>query len=624
MSPVEVRGLVEQFTAMQRAFESQRADLDRIQAELQASQTGMADISGFPPVACLTLDADHRIADATQEAADLLGGSPDTLCGRDFAEFVSPSSYEDFTDHLREMAHRRGVRICQLKLVRPDGSHVYAQMDSRPAPDGARIRTVVTDITGHRQAIETLGRLAAIVESSDDAIIGKDLDNCITSWNAGAERMYGYRVQEIIGKPISLLLPSENVDGALIILEDLKRGRRIDHHNSVHVTKDGRLIDVALTISPIKDADGNIIGASTIARDITERRRAAAAVRASEEHLRAILDASPDAIMQVGVDLKVVWANRAAVEIIGNIVGRCCCEIYGDPQEAEQHCASKKAMEEERTVTVTFCVIGKEGLGRETCWENVGVPLRNPDGAVKGALLIARDVTERKQAERAMFEYQQKLRRQAAQLVLAEERERRRLAAALHDTIIQDLAISMLRVEMLRESARSLDRKLLDDFAQTLSKVIDETRSMTFDISSPTLYRLGLAAAVDELLEDFLQVRHGIDYTFSQDKEDKPLDHDVRVLMFQSVRELLVNVVKHAKAHKVDVSIERQGAMIRLTVADDGRGFDVDHADLTMHRTGGFGLFSIRERLDYVGGRMEIHSESGKGSRFTLYAPLKI
>ncbi|MBE0534475.1 MAG: PAS domain S-box protein [Phycisphaerae bacterium] len=625
MTVEEIDGLAREFAQMQRAFESQKAELARTQAELAVLQSARGDIYGLLPAAYLALDSDHRIVDINKTAADLLRGSAAMLHKRDFGTFVSPSSYEDFVSHVRGTARR--VRTCQLKLRRSDGSPFYAQIDSRavPAsdPTGARTAMMMTDITEHRQALETFSRLAAIVESSDDAIIGKDLDNRITSWNAAAERMYGYRTEEIIGRPIAILWPSETVEGASTILEDLRQGRRIDHHVSVHVAKNGRPIDVSLTVSPIKDADGSITGASTIARDITERRRAAEAIRASEEHLRTILDASPDAIMQIGVDQKVVWANNAAATLVANVVGQYCWEIYGDTPEMHR-CAAKKAMEEEQTITTTFCVMDKDGSGREVCWENVGVPLRDACGGIKGALLIARDVTRRQQDERAMMDYQQKLRRQAAELVLAEERERRRLAIALHDNIIQDLAISMLRVEMLKETAQSIDRTLLNDFVRTLSKVIDETRTMTFDISSPTLYRLGLAAAVDELLDDFLRSRHGIEYVFWNDDQDKPLDHDVRVLMFQSVRELLINVVKHAEAEEVAVRIERREETMRLTVADNGKGFDVDHTDLAMHRSGGFGLFSIRERLDYIGGRMEIHSEPGKGSRFVLIAPLKI
>lgn len=622
MSHDEAARLLKHMRALRRRCEAQAAELDRLRKQTKGGW--MPDLSQLP-VACLTLSARHRIAEINAKAAELLGDTAANLKNRDFATFVAAASYDDFAGHVRETLASRDVRVCHLKLTRPDRRSLYVQMDSYAVPrDGGAscIQTVITDITEHRLAIEVLGRLAAIVESSDDAVIGKDLNNCITSWNAGAQRIYGYTPEEVIGKPISMLMPAEHTGAVLTMLEELKQGRPIDHHMSVHVAKDGRLVDVSLTISPIKDADGNIIGASTIARDITERRKAADALRASEEHLRSILDASPDAILQVGTDLNVVWVNRAAAAI-GAAVGESCCAMYGNAKAARENCAARKAIFEKRTVITTFCILNPDDRQREQCWENVGVPLHGPDGSIKGALLTARDVTARKQAERARLEYEKKLRQQASELVLAEERQRRQLAAALHDNIIQDLAISMLRVEMLREKASSVDRPLLDEFARTLGKVIDETRTMTFDISSPTLYRLGLAAAVDELMDEFLQGKHGICCEFFDDGQAKPLDPDVRVLMFQSIRELLINIVKHAEADEVSVRIEREGGMMRVTVSDNGKGFNVNHTELTMHRTGGFGLFSIRERLDYIGGRMTISSEIGKGSRFSLYAPLK-
>lgn len=624
MSPNELDSFMQKFAEMKQSYDAQNAELTRLRAELQAARSCIGKTSDYLPVAYLALDAEHHIVAANQKAAHLLGIMPAALRGRDLAEFVSSSSNAEFHKHLREIMEHRGARVCQLHLVRSDGTHFYAQMNSRLIPHkisrGACIWTVLTDVTEHRQAVEAFGRLAAIVESSDDAIIGKDLDNRITSWNAGAQRIYGWTAEEVIGSPISILLPPENVDGVITLLEDLKQGRQIDHHVSVHVARDGRLIDVSLAISPIRDADGKITGASTIARDITDRRKAAEALRASETNLRTILDAFPDAILQVDRELKVLWANRMATDLGAEIAGDCC-DLYGRPCQADCRCAALKAIEEGKTVTSTFCLLGDDG--KEKCWENVGVPLLDSDGQIKGALLIARDVTRRTLAERAMLEYQEKLRKQGSELVLAEERQRRRMAVALHDNIIQDLAISMLRVEILKEKANSLDRPLLEEFAQTLTKIIDETRSMTFDISSPTLYRLGLAAAVDELLDDFLHCKHGIHYEFHVDEETMPLDEDVRVLMYQSVRELLVNVVKHSQADQVCVCIERCDRMMQLTVSDNGKGFDVGRTEPAMHRPGGFGLFNIRERLDYIGGRMEVYSEKDRGSRFVLYAPLK-
>jgi len=627
MSAGEIAHLIEELHASHGELLRQNAELSRIQAELEESRDKLSDLYDFVPVGYFTFDRDYLITDANHTAADLLGVDRDALAARAFTDFVAPAFKDIFVHHCARSIEKRTIQTCPLKLVKDDGCEFYAQLDSLVVRDDnsgrRRIRISVTDVTERRRVIAEVTRLAAIVESSDDAIIGKDLDNGITSWNRAAERIYGYSADEVRGKSISILLPPDDPYGVATLLENLKRGERIDHFETVHTTRDGRRIHVSLTISPIQDTEGNIAGASTIARDITEHKRMEEALRESEEKMRSILDASPDAILQVAMDLKVVWANKAALELNPDMLGRYRCDAYQTCITADEQCVCKKAIESGQIETNSLCIAAADGSGNEVCWENTGVPLRDSHGRMHGAILIARNITERKMAEKSMLEYQKRLRTQASQLSLAEERERRRIATELHDNVIQSLALSMIKLDLLRESSEGIDEALFSEVSGTLSQAIEDMRNMTFDISSPTLYKLGLSAAVDELADDLLCRQHSIDYEFHDDQQKKPLDDDVAVLLFQSIRELFVNIIKHAEAHKVTVCIERVGESVSTIVSDDGAGFDVDHTDLTMHRTGGFGLFNIRERLDYIGGSMEIQSLPGQGSTFVLIAPLK-
>ena len=130
------------------------------------------------------------------------------------------------------------------------------------------------DISGRKQAEYTAKQFSAIVESSDDAIVSKDLNGTVRTWNPGAERLFGYTAEEIVGKPATILIPPDRRDEEVRILERLRNGERIDHYETVRQRKDGSLVEISLTVSPIKDAEGRIIGASKIARDITERKRA--------------------------------------------------------------------------------------------------------------------------------------------------------------------------------------------------------------------------------------------------------------------------------------------------------------------------------------------------------------
>src|SRR5262249_12307945 len=147
-----------------------------------------------------------------------------------------------------------------------------------------------------RQAERSARLLASIVESSDDAIIGKDINGIITSWNQGAERIFGYTAAEAVGRPITMLAPPDRADAMPGILARIRRGERVEHFDTVRRAKDGRLVPISLTASPIKDEDDRISGASKIARDVSERKRAEQALREEKERLNATLTGIGDAV----------------------------------------------------------------------------------------------------------------------------------------------------------------------------------------------------------------------------------------------------------------------------------------------------------------------------------------
>ncbi len=180
-----------------------------------------------------------------------------------------------------------------------------------------------------------------------------------------------------------------------------------------------------------------------------------------------------------------------------------------------------------------------------------------------------------------------------------------------------------MKLEALAESVPPADwAENLGGICTLIKQVVEETRSLTFDLSSPLLYEIGLEAAVERLTEQ-MQKQPGVSSSFEDDGQRKPLNDDVRVLLFQIARELLVNVVKHAQAHQARVCIKRHKDDLRITVEDDGVGFDPSRVSSDRQGNNGFGLFSIRERLHYIGGQIEIESESGRGTRVIATVPLK-
>jgi signal transduction histidine kinase len=208
-------------------------------------------------------------------------------------------------------------------------------------------------------------------------------------------------------------------------------------------------------------------------------------------------------------------------------------------------------------------------------------------------------------------------------LLITEERQRRRLASDIHDSISQNLAISKIELDELRKliSSSSISRHL-NKISGLISQTIEQIRSMTFELSPPVLYGIGLGAAIEDLAKK-MQKQFGIHIHLADDKQSKVLNEDLRVLVFRAVQELLFNVVKHARTLEVRISLARDRDTIKICVEDDGIGFDIVETDPYAHRMGGFGLFSIKERLQHMGGGFEMVSEPGQGTRVSLTVPLE-
>lgn len=303
-------GVVQDITERKRAQEAVREVAERFQLALAAGRLG--DWSWDPRNDRVTLGS---------EAARIFGLPADaSITWADLRACLHPEDREKARSTVEE-ALREGVDYDTEYRVLRDGQVAWVAARGRGVYDAdGSVRGmigVVQDITARKAAEESQFRLAAVVQSSDDAIISMTLEAMITTWNKGAERMFGYSEAEVVGKSINMLIPPESEDDEAAIIARLLRGERIDHYETIRKRKDGTLLDVSLSVSPIYDAAQRVIGVSKISRDITLRKRAEAALRRRDEEIRAMADSIPQLAWMAHPDGNIFWYNRVWFEYTG-------------------------------------------------------------------------------------------------------------------------------------------------------------------------------------------------------------------------------------------------------------------------------------------------------------------
>jgi PAS domain S-box-containing protein len=450
-----------------------------------------------------------------------------------------------------------------------------------------------------------------------DAVLVECNDVCAKSYGARrAEEVIGRRLTELFGtkrggldKLFTALIEGNYriVDGEGV--EKLEDGTEWYYLNNGHgIIEDGKLIRVWGTF-----------------RDITKRKKAEEELERSKEYLNNIINALDDPVFVKDEQHRWVVLNNAACEVMGRsreeLIGKSDYDLFPKEQADVFWERDNFVLKSGRTD------VNEEEITWHGKLHTISTKKSTLTDSLTGKKFIAgtvRDVTEQKRAEEKLLKHQEQLRLMASELSLAEERERRRIATELHDRIGQDLVLSMLRLDNLRKSVSSGALAApLGEISNLLERAIQDTRSLTLDLSSPMLYRFGFERTIADWLVQEVQKTHGIKTEFEDDRCPKPLEEDICVLLFQATRELLINVVKHAQAHAVKVSVRRKGGEIETIVEDDGVGLDLPEIESVMPSRGKFGLFSIRERLNYLGGDIKIESEPGHGTRVILTAPLK-
>jgi len=403
-SAADNQQLLHELQVYQIELEMQNEELRKARDEMEAGMDKYSELYDFAPVGYLTLDRDGAISEANLTVASLLAVSRSSLVKQRLVFFLAPPDRPLYHSFLQQVFEGKARKECDVRLLvrgRPAGD---VRLRANLFASGRSCRIAVMDITAYKLAEAATAQLAAIVKSSSDAIIGRDLDGNITSWNAGAERLFGYGAGEMIGGSIARLIPADLRREEEEMLRQIRLGKNETHRDTVRVAKDGRQLVMSVTISPIRQADGQITGISKVARDITEQKRAADQVLVSEVRYRRLFEAAKDGILILDPQTrKITEANPFIVQVLGytreQLIGKELWQIGLLKDEA----ASQEA----------FRVLQNKGFIR---YEDL--PLETRGGQRREVEFVSnlydeggeaviqcniRDITERKHAEQALL-----------------------------------------------------------------------------------------------------------------------------------------------------------------------------------------------------------------------------
>ena len=371
-------------------------------------QTKLGNLLEAVPDALVGVDRSGVIRFVNRQTESLFGYDREDLIGASLEMLVPESVREVHAAHRRSFAADPSIRPMGpgLRLTgrRRDGTEFPVDVALSPVSTGDRMLVIaaVRDMGSHGREQEEqrrLDRLAAIVEHSDDAIISSTLDGVITSWNRAGERLYGYTSKEIIGKSDWLLVPRDRADEARAALEKIQAGELVEHQHSSRVRKDGTVVQVSLTASPIRDADDRIVGVSTISRSLTKKEEA-------YELSRFMIEASLDSMVSISPEGKITDANEATVRLTGvprdKLIGTSFPDYFTDPAKAEE--IHQKVFNEGVAVDYPLTLRHSDGTLTEVLYN--ASAYRDDSGTVLGVFAAARDVTRQIQDQRKIAHQQ--------------------------------------------------------------------------------------------------------------------------------------------------------------------------------------------------------------------------
>jgi PAS domain S-box-containing protein len=596
------------------------------EAALRESEKYYRTLIDTSPEIIVVLDLDGRLQMVNQQFLKTGGYFYDEVIDKSIFDFISGLDAITLANKTAAFIRRKKVSGSEYLFKKKDGRSIPLDAsasvlhDDQGKPMG--IIAIGRDISERMRAEEQLRFMSSITENTSDAIMVTDTDFAITYINKVGEKFFGYALDELKGKTPGIL-NAEPLAAQIQekIYKSVARGQTY-LGESLNRRKDGSTFYCEYKVMPLRDQSGKIYAYSSVQRDISERKRNEEVLRQNEDTFRRTFEAIPDPayiwLRQADGRLILDKFNQAAIKItkggIKNFLGIEAKKLFaGQPDFVTN---IRQTMD---TGQRQFSELLYEYQSiAQSKWLQVDY-VKTAENSV---MVITKDISERKEVEAKVLAYQEQLRALTSEMMLVEERERRRIASELHDQIGQNLALCKLKVTALEHNLN--DEALKGELAlvrRLIECSIQDARSLIFDLSPPVLYELGFSAALEWLAER-MQEQFNFPVEFEGRLKDPELNNDQQVILFQVARELLMNVGKHSRASQVKIILSLEGPFLKLQVNDDGVGFDASRVFAPREPEGGFGFFSMRERLNYLGGGLEVKSTRGQGSQITVKVPL--
>jgi PAS domain S-box-containing protein len=560
--------------------------------ELERANNDIRNLLISTEIATVFLDTDLRIRRFTPATKPLLNLIESDI-GRPIRDFALR-----FTDQtLLQDAGRVLDKLTPVESeIRSEDGRCYLRrmLPYRTADDQIEgVALTFVDITGRVQAESRSRLLAAVLRDSNDAVMLLDFTGRITTWNRGAERMYGYTAAEALEMSLGELAPEDEREKQKQVLERIARGEEVEPFGIQHTTKDGRLLDIWSTITRLTDERGQPTAIAMTSRDITERKRAEEALSASERRMRGIVDTANDAIITINDQGIIDNFNPAAERMFGyahdEAIGRNIKLLMPAPYSEEHDDYLSRYLE---TGDRRVIGIGRELVGRRSDGSTFPVDLavsEQRDGPRRSFTGFIRDISERKSLQREL-------------LTIASE-EHRRIGQDLHDSVGQKLTgLGMLAgslAETLREHAPA-DVEAASRIARGMEDALEQIRRLSRGLLPVEVDADGLQTALAELARTTTE-DSGVRCQFDGDKLARIVDNETAAHLYRVAQEAVTNALKHGAPRNVKISLTRDDTRIILSVRDDGKGIP----PVAWHAQG-MGLMAMQYRAALIGATLSI------------------